>query len=284
MNTVGKCIITGIFSALAGAGVSYFVTKRVVEAREYEKCIALQDQAISEVEAYYKSKIDGCVPNTAQNSSENDKNGTNIEKNEPKKAENDEKSDEIWHSDTKTDTPLYENVQVERTDYHSILKTHYDLPEGFDEQNDLAYLENKRPNKETPYLISYNGAYLGDNPELEKDYYGKVEITYYLNDYIKNEDGSTTPFPIVYNVDEDRVMTEYEVLTKLGYEWRNNFGAHEEFGQGIEDPKDYDTNEVCVRNDKEQLDFHIEQVHAFYKVDILGMDEDENYDYPEAIE
>lgn len=263
MNVIGKCVITGLVSAAVTGVVTWFVTKKVVEKREYYKSIDLVDDALAEQKTYLENKFRA-----------NQITGTSEESIKPEETEKPKEEPE-QKSESVTDVPLIENVNIEHTDYHSIVKTHYDIPEEFAEKSEPP-ITKKDTNK--PILISY-GQY------MEYGAPRRIDLTYYVSDYTLNPDGSRTPCPIIYCPDEDRAWTESEIMTKLGYEWRTAFKDDNDEGYDARyGDLEYDEDEVIVADRVNGLAYYIAREHKFYKVDILEMDEDAPYDYDEVFD
>lgn len=264
----GKYILAGVAGYLVGGTMATLICKKYYNEHNQ----AILSQATAEMELYYKAKIEKLEKKLSDQVVCPDE---NIE--EPVAVENVEEVitdttdvdvSEITATNSSLDVPF---IKPEETQYHKVV-----IDESSPEQYpEVAELSKRLNDRTAPFLISKD-VYYGDDDPFYSDTkeYEKKELIYYTKDYwIDPVDRDKIDNPVLYNIDDERVVNTSDMFKFIGVEWKRNFGDCE---------RDYGADEVIVRNPLIKTDFFITRVDEYYKVEVLGMAEDDPYEYNEV--
>lgn len=284
MSNVYKYIAAAIGGAIVGGVTSWYVTKKTEAAKGQE----VANKAVAELDAYYKDKISNLEASKKRLQLQLEYYVTE----EEFPFEEELKQQEAEKKDIPSDEPAPDVSAIidakssleiphespEQVAYHKV-QMQEDYPEKYPDINELA---KRTADSGRPFLITPE-MFMGDDDPFysDTDEYAKHYVKYYTKDY--RIDDLTNPgtgghdkidCPVLYNTETERVMTTQDAIKFMGHEWMRRWGD--------EDLHYTDMDVVYVRNPVEKIDFCIEKVDEYYKVEILGMEEDDPYDYNEV--
>lgn len=280
----------GLIGVAVGAVSSYFITKTVVSKKLDDKWNAAIAEQLMMQGNYYR-KILG---ETAK-----DKEYSDEEEVKPELEKPDEKI--VLTDPKKRASEIAQDMSI--VDYHKKFGTA--TMNMFDDDEDSWDLSSKPlPISETPYCIR-RAIYFDEVPEELREH-DKVELVLFTGDFIRKADGEKEYLKILwsenttndkfdkdgnmilYEEDKDpyfkRVITSAEAAAILGPDWEKNIGddnwdSSDDYPIGF----DYDSDEVCVRNEVLKVDFHITRDDRMFKCVIKGMSPGDDFDYSEVM-
>lgn len=282
-------ILTGVGCLAAGFGIGYGVATHVEKKKSEERELNLKNELtdsfaaqISEQREYYKHKLhkQDQVEETKAELVEATK--ELIKDTEMKPEEANKATDGVNIYKGMRASEIVQE-KVEKEDYHKMYGPE-DVP-GSDFAEDVwdGVNINVAPEPEDdpsvlgPHLVDRAEA-LGDIPNWRQDY-EQFQFIYFTEDVEKGPDGEFEHVPVLYaegdrdSVDfdtpyTDRCIKKEEAEDIIGHEWRDAFGT-----------RDYDMNEVVIRNDKAHAYFWIQREHNMYKVAIQKLGPGDPFDY-----
>lgn len=233
-------ILVGAAAGIAGGVVAYFVTKRVVEARN-EKIL---EQEIKNARQYYaKDWVDeeGEVEGDRVFRDTKPSNPAEvIEQSYAGRAYRDYRGEGVNEDDSPDENVVQapEEVEEEVEEFQEEQAVNVFVESRADENFDIeAEMENRTPDK--PYVISE------EEFGLNEEGFSQVSITYYEGDgTLADERDQEIPFP-------DPIVGEDNLIR---------------FGDGSGDP-----NVVYIRNERLSTDFEVLRSEGKYAHEVLGL-------------